>query len=192
MTIDAAGASDQLAAVSGYSRPTEDGLHARGTVTAEVYGPDGALKQRVETTNVITQVGEQMYGERGAGLAGAPAAPTGMALGTGATAPAKTGAGAAIVTPVAGTAAALAGNPTSQLSGSGNNPRRLIYTQTWGAGVGTATGIAEVILQNGTATTMPTAGTTTNVVARALLSPTVNKGASDTLTITWNQDIGVA
>ena len=31
---------------------------------------------------------------------------------------------------------------------------------------------------------------TTNIISRALLSPTVNKGASDSLAITWNHDIG--
>ncbi len=192
MSVDTAGARDQLSAVSGYGRPTEDGLRTKGYVVAEVHGPDGELKQRVERENVITQIGEQTYGERGAGLGGAPAAPTGMALGTGSTAPAKTGAGAAMVTGVSGSAAALGATPASALSGSGNNPRRITYTQTWAAGVATASGIAEVVLQNGTATTIPPNTTTTNVLGRALLSPTVNKGASDSLTITWQHDVGVA
>jgi hypothetical protein len=192
MTIDAAGARDELTCSAGYNRPTEDSIDTRGTVIAELFGPDGELKQRIEVNNVLTQVGEQMYGERGAGLGGAPAAPTGMALGTGATAPSKTGAGAAMVTGQSGTAAALGATATSQLSGAGNNPRRIIYTQTWAAGTGTANGLAEVVLQNGTAATIPPNTTVTNVVARALLSPVVNKGAADSLTITWNQDIGVA
>lgn len=191
-TIDAAGTRDEMTAVSGYNRPTEDACRIKGSIVAELRGPDGELKQRVEVDNVLTQVGEQMYGERGAGLGGAPAAPTGMALGTGSTAPAKTGAGAAMVTGQSGTAAALGATATSQLSGSGNNPRRIIYTQTWAAGTGTANGLAEVVLQNGTAATIPPNTTTTNVVARALLSPVVNKGAADSLTVTWNQDIGVA
>jgi hypothetical protein len=69
-----------------------------GLVTWEQYGPGGQLKGRGQVGNQVTQVGEQMYAERGAGVSGAPAAPTGMKLGTGSTAPAKTGAGAALVT----------------------------------------------------------------------------------------------
>lgn len=192
MSIDSAGARDNLSAVSGFGRPTADHTGTRGRIIAELFGPDGELKQRIETDNVITQVGEQMYGERGGGVTSPPAAPTGMALGTGSTATAKTGAGAALVTGTASSAVALTGTPTSGLSGSGNNPRRITYVVTWAAGVATATGLAEVVLQNGTATTVPTNAATTNVVARALLSPTVNKGASDSLTITWQHDIGVA
>jgi hypothetical protein len=54
--------------------------------------------------------------------------------------------------------------------------------------VATANNIAEVVLTNqstGTQTAVPEADS----IARALLSPTVNKGAADTLAITWNHDI---
>ena len=193
MTIDSTGIGDRLAAAASYSRDgAADASWVRGTLHVLLTGPDGEVKYDATLKNVITQVGEQMYGERGAGLGGAPAAPTGMALGTGSTAVAKTGAGAAMVTGISGSAAALGGTPASALSGGGSNPRRITYSQTWAAGVATATGISEVVLQNGTATTVPANGTATNVVARALLSPVVNKGAGDSLTITWTHDIGVA
>jgi hypothetical protein len=58
----------------------------------------GRLLRSGACPNLITQVGCQMYWERGAGIAGAPAVPTGMKLGTGSTAPTPTGAGAALAT----------------------------------------------------------------------------------------------
>lgn len=186
MTTDASGITDEVSVALGRGAAPEDGAGAEGFGVAELRGPDGEIKQTVRFRNIITDVGDTMYADRGAGVAGAPASPTGMALGTGTTAAAKNGAGAAMVTGTAGTAAALGGTPTSSTTGG---KRRVVYTQTWGAGVGTAT-LNEVVLQNGTATTIPPNTTVTNVVARAILSPAVSKGASDTLTITWNHDIG--
>lgn len=137
-------------------------------------------------TNLVTQVGDEYYGERAAGIASPPGQVTGMQLGTGTTAVAKTGAGAAIVTLVASSLVAIDGGfPTSALNGSS---RRIQWKTTWGAGVATANAIAEVVLTNqstGTQTAAPDSAT----ISRALLSPTVNKGAADTLAITWNHDL---
>jgi hypothetical protein len=139
-----------------------------------------------EFTNLVTRVGDEYYGERAAGIASPPAQVTGMQLGTGTTAVAKTGAGATIVTLVASSLVAIDGTwPQSSLNGSS---RRIQWKTTWGAGVATANNIAEVVLTNqstGTQTAVPEADS----IARALLSPTVNKGAADTLAITWNHDI---
>ncbi len=187
MSLDTTRLGDQMTAAGGYQRPNQDTSRVRGHGVVEVHGPDGELKQSIPFTNLITQVGEQMYGERGAGIT-TTAVPTGMALGTGTTAVAKTGAGAALVTPISGSGVALSGGyPQSSIPGT---VRRITYQVLWSAGTATASGISEVVLQNGTATTVPTAAATTNIVSRALLSPVVNKGASDTLTITWNHDIG--
>jgi hypothetical protein len=140
----------------------------------------------IDFENLVTEIGDQYYGERAAGIASPPAQVTGMQLGTGTTAVAKTGAGAAIVTLVASSLVAIDGGfPTSALNGSS---RRIQWKTTWGAGVATANAIAEVALVNqstGTQTVAPAA----NTIARALLSPTVNKGAADTLAITWNHDL---
>lgn len=137
-------------------------------------------------TNLITEVGDEYYGERAAGIASPPGQVTGMQLGTGSTAVAKTGAGAAIVTLVAASLVAIDGGfPTSALNGSS---RRIQWKTTWNAGVATANSIAEVVLTNqstGTQTAAPAAAT----ISRALLSPVVNKGASDTLAVTWNHDL---
>lgn len=137
-------------------------------------------------TNLVTQIGDQYYGERASGIASPPAQVTGMQLGTGTTAVAKTGAGAAIVTLVAASLVAIDATwPQSSLNGSS---RRIQWKTTWAAGVATANNIAEVALVNqstGTQTVAPASAT----ISRALLSPVVNKGAADTLAITWNHDL---
>ena len=145
----------------------------------------GEVKLDEIVENLITQTGDQFYGERAARTTSVPAAVTGMQLGTSSTAPAKTGAGAAIVTVVAASLVALTGEPASSLAGSA---RRITYSAAWAAGVATANGISEVALVNqavGTQTAAPAGAT----IARALLSPTVNKGAADSLTVTWNHDL---
>lgn len=137
-------------------------------------------------TNLVTRVGDEYYGERAAGIASPPAQVTGMQLGTGATAVAKTGAGSTIGTLVAASLVAIDGTyPQSSLSGSS---RRIQWKTTWAAGVATATAISEVVL-TGQALVTQTVVPEADSYARALLSPTVNKGASDILAITWNHDI---
>src|SRR5262245_21565109 len=76
--------------------------------------------------NLITDIGDQYYGERAAGIGGAPNQVTGMRLGTGSTAPSKTGAGAAIVTYVSGSQKAIDGGfPTSSQPGGAGTARRI-------------------------------------------------------------------
>jgi len=183
--IDQTSLTDGAMATSDFQRPGVDLARIKGLVTVELFGPDGERKQLIEGDNLITQVGDQIYGERGAGVSGAPAAPTGMRLGTGTTAVAKTGAGAAIVTYVTGSNLAFDSTyPQSALNGSA---RRLTFRCTWAAGVATATGIAEAVITNESPLT-DVAGVAGNTMARFLLSPTVNKGALDSLVITWTHD----
>ena len=99
-----------------------------GRVHWELIGPDGEIKASGDARNALTQVGEQDLAERGTGFA-SPAAPTGMRLGTGSTAVAKTGAGAALVTKLTDGNQAFDGTyPQSALSGSattrGGSPSR--------------------------------------------------------------------
>lgn len=160
------------------------GLH--GWVEVDLYDEDGRLKLHLVIPNLITQVGDQYYGERAAGIGSPPNQVSGMRLGTGTTAVAKTGAGAAIVTYVSGSSIAIDGSfPTSALSGSS---RRIQWKTTWGVGVATANSISEVVITNEASLT-DVAGTAANTVSRALLSPTVNKAAGDTLAVTWNHDL---
>lgn len=185
MTLSRAAAADTLDAAAGYDRSPCGLLAPRGHLHVVLTGPDGEVKYDELLSNLITQVGDQYYGERAAGVGGAPAAVTGMQLGTGSTAPAKTGAAAAVGTLVAASLVVLTGTPTSSLNGSA---RRITYAASWAAGVATANGIAEVVLVNqaaGTQTAAPASAT----IARALLSPVVNKGSGDTLAVTWHHDL---
>lgn len=177
--------SDAVHAAAGYNRPFEDRAGLSGWVEVDLYGPDGELKFHLAVPNLITEVGDKFYGERAAAI-GSVAVVSGMRYGTGTTAASKTGAGAAIVTYVTGSSIAIDGSfPTSALSGSS---RRIQWKTTWGAGVATSSGIAEVVITNEASLTN-VAGTAANTVSRALLSPVVNKGASDTLAVTWNHDL---
>lgn len=161
------------------------GLTVLGWVEWDLYDEDGNLKTHGETHNLVTRVGDQIIGERWSGIAAPPAQVTGMQLGTGTTAAAKTGAGAAIVTLVAASLVAFDGGfPASSLSGSS---RRIQFKTTWAAGVATANSIAEVVIGNQSVATQ-TAIPEANTFSRALLTPVVNKAAGDSLAVTWNID----
>lgn len=261
---DVSGIGDLTVVRHAVHRPIHDDTRIRGRVVFELFDKWGALKQREVTENLVTQVGDQWYGDRAAGTSGSgifttpttitaitnatsavvsatahglgvgdpvtiagvtPAGYngswvitavtantftiyvgtalgagsvfgtakgltlppwTGMRLGTGATAAAKTGAGAAIVTYVTGSNKAPdASFPTSALNSSS---RRITYQSSWAAGVATASGIAEAVMTFESPLT-DVAGTAANTIARAVLASTVNKGASDTLQVTWTQDL---
>jgi hypothetical protein len=173
------------------SRKAKD-VGIRGHGVAKLWSPSifvpgkMLLAQRVEFENLVTQVGDQYYAERAAGIASPPAQVTGMRLGTGTTAVSKTGAGAAIVTYATGSNIAMvAGFPTSSIPASA---RRIQWQAQWNPGVATVSGISEVVITNETPLTN-VAGTAANSIARALYSPVINKGANDTLTTTWNHDL---
>lgn len=109
----------------------------------------------------------------------------GMKLGTGSTAVAKNGAGGALVTYQAGSQQAFDSSFPTSASSSG---RRIQYKVTYAAGTATANGLNEVVIvcENVFADATTAAGLT---ISRALLSPVVNKGASDSLAITWNHTL---
>lgn len=156
-----------------------------GHVYWELRDENGELKASGETKNLITEKGDQMYGERGAGLGSPPAAPTGMKLGTGSTAVAKTGAGAALVTYLSNSHQAFDGTyPQSAL----DNGRKITYRCTFAAGKATtASAITEVVIViDALADATSTAA---NTASRALLTGIGSKGASDTLTITWTHTL---
>ncbi len=163
---------------------SELGMHGHGHYVLR--GPGNEVKQFGVFQNIITQIGDQYYGERASGIATPPAQVTGMKLGTGTTAVAKTGAGAALVTYTTNSHQAIDGSfPTSSIPGT---VRRIQWKTTWAAGKATATGLAEVVIViDALADATSTAA---NTVSRALLSPTVNKGASDSLAVTWSHDLG--
>jgi hypothetical protein len=155
-----------------------------GEVTWELTDKDGNLKRSGKAKNLITQVGDQMYGERGAGITTTPT-PTGMKLGTGSTAVAKTGAGAALVTYLTNSHQAFDGTyPQSSLS----TGRVITYRVTFAAGKATtASPITEAVIVNEALADATSAAAAT--VSRVILAGIGSKGASDTLTITWTHTI---
>jgi hypothetical protein len=152
----------------------------------------GALREG-DFRNLITDAGDQYYSQMGIALvqpanAAAPTKAIGMKLGTGTTAVAKNGAGAALVTYLSGSHLAFdATFPTAATKGAGAG-WRITYKCTYAAGVATSNGISEaVVIAEATLTNATNAASAT--VSRALLSPVVNKAAGDTLTLTWQHDL---
>jgi hypothetical protein len=157
----------------------------KGLVIAELRGPDGELKARSVTENLVTAVGDQYYAGRAALSAGLPAQVTGFRLGTGSTAPAKTGAGAAIVTYLSGSNKANDATFPTAVAGV------VTWKRTYAPGEATsASPITEVVLITDTiANDNATTATAANTIARALISGIAAKAAGDTLTITWTHTL---
>lgn len=171
--------------VTGF-RPDKDLCGLRGQGWAELRDGDGELKELVAFENLITKVGDNYYGERAAGITSPPAQVTGMKLGTGTTAVAKSGAGAAIVTYVASLTASKAIDATWPQATLDVPGCQIQWKTTWNPGEATSgTNWGEVVITNETSLA-DDAGTAANTISRALLSPTIPKASGDTLAITWN------
>lgn len=164
-------------------------LRMSGLVIAELWSPEGTLKQREVVENLITQVGDQAYGNALAalhanGTVAEPAEPLAMQLGTGSTAVAKTGAGAAVVTYIAGSNQVFeATYPQSALNGSS---RRISWQSIWAAGDATNAAIAEAVIVT---VSDDDAGSAAETISRTVFGSTIDKQAGDTLTITWHHDL---
>lgn len=185
MKNDCAAITDEVTIGMGRYRDPGSHVGLSGLVVAELIGPDGEVKARCETRNLITQVGDQYYAERAAGIGSPPGQVTGMKLGTGSTAVAKTGAGAALVTYLSNSHQAIdATYPQSALNGSA---RRITWKVSYAAGKATtASPITEAVIINDTLA--DATSTAANTIARVLLTGIGSKGASDTLAITWTHD----
>lgn len=158
-------------------------------ITGEIHvvltGPDGEVKAEYRGKNLVTAVGDQYYAGRAALSSGLPAQVTGFRLGTGSTAPAKTGAGAAIVTYLSGSNKA---NDATFPTASGGV---VTWKRTYAPGEATsASAITEVVLNTDTiANDNSTTATAANTIARALISGIASKAAGDTLTVTWTHTL---
>jgi hypothetical protein len=181
MSVDGTRIGDAFSVERGKGSADEAGM--RGFLVAELRGPDGALKARCEVRNLITSAGDAVYAGRGAGVASPAAAPTGIKLGSGSTAPSKTGAGAALVTYLSGSNKAFdSGFPSISAN-------VVTYKRTFAAGEATtASPITEAAIVNDTIGTDATSAAA-NTVARVLLSGIGSKGASDVLTLTWTNTL---
>ena len=164
---------------------TVDRVGIVGYGIVELIDENGDLKEVKPFANLVTDTGDTYYAAMACALVtpAAPAQPTkltGMQIGSGSTTPAKSGAGGAMVTFLAGQAFD-ATFPSSASLGAGLGAE-ITYKTTYAAGTGTGT-VAEATLTNGTIGTASNAG---NTIARILTGSTV-KGASDSLAITWKQ-----
>lgn len=142
-------------------------LKATGELLINVYGEDGKLKDSRYINNLVVTVGKNFIASRMAGTASAVMSH--MAVGTGGTAP------------VAGNTtleAEVAGSRTA-LTGATNTNNTITYTATFGAGVGTGALVEAGIFNAASAGTM---------LARTTFA-VVNKGASDTVSISWTVTI---
>jgi hypothetical protein len=157
-------------------------------VTPTGYNGKWAIASVPSATTFTIYVGTALGAGTAFGTATSTSFPIaqGMKLGTGSTAVAKSGAGAALVTYLSGSNKAFdSGYP--QTSGTSGG-RVITYKRTYAAGEATSgSAITEAVLFldfNADATS-----TAANTIARVLLSPANSKGASDTLTVTWTHTI---
>ncbi|HUS74352.1 MAG TPA: hypothetical protein VMY06_14935 [Sedimentisphaerales bacterium] len=157
----------------------KDGLRLRGEVIAELRGPDGELKQRQVTHNIVTGQGD--FFAAGA-MYTAAYATWGMKLGTATTVASKTGAGSfiAVADFVAGSAKAL--DDTTPKAGATADIAQ--FRRLWAAGEGTDATINRVAIVDNT--TDAGEADATHTYAIAVFTAQIAKGADDTLTVTWN------
>jgi hypothetical protein len=159
-----------------------------GEALIQLFDGDGRVKQELTVDNLITDAGDLYYAGMSISLVtpAAPAQPTkmtGMKLGTGTTAVAKSGAGAALVTYLSASNLAFdATYPQTSNLGAGLGVLGQ-YRTTWGAGVATNAAITEAVIVNDAGTNATTTAANT---AHRIVFTAINKGASDTLMITWS------
>lgn len=165
----------------------EDRAGIISEVVVELRDAEGRLKARTVTVNTVTDVGDTMYAQRGSGAASPAAAPTGLKLGTGSTAPAKNGAGAALVAYLANSQQAFDGGYPSVADTAGAGAK-ITYKVSYAAGKATsASPITEAVIVNEALADATTAAA--NTISRVLLTGIGSKGASDTLTVTWTHTL---
>lgn len=179
--------TDAFEIALGRARDLVDGTGLVGYGVVELRGPGGDLKQVEPFANLITTAGDEYYAKKGiVGVSPAnPSAPTvasGMKLGTGTTAAAKSGAGAALVTYITGSNNPFDATFPSAAAVGGDGGWNASYKTTWAAGDVTNSAITEAIITNDAAT--DATDTAAETYSRVVFSA-VNKGASDSLAITW-------
>lgn len=183
--------NDELRRAARIGREEMCDLGLRGYGAFVLFSEDGDVLQAFPFANLITDAGDLYYASMGqVGVSpSTPSAPTlvtGMKLGTGATAVAKNGAGSALVTYGTGVTANKvfdATFPSTTNLGAGNGVE-IQYQTSWSAGQATVTGLAEAVIVTDAST--DATSTAAHTISRILLSPTVNKGASDTLAAIWS------
>jgi len=154
-----------LARLAG-ERPGRDRLRFQTNVHVVLRGPDGEVKEEREVHNLVTDVGCAHIADQ---LASShdESEMSHMAIGTGTNAPAA--GDTTLQTELDRNAL------TSRTQGAGASDHQVVYVGDWAAGDGTGAITEAGILNNSSGGTL---------LARTTFS-VINKGASDTLEITW-------
>lgn len=157
----------------------------KGVVRYKLFDQWGNLKQEGKGCNIVTTQGDNYFVDRLSDASGA--AVKLMALGTGTVAVDK--ADTWVSGYFSANGSATTGKGSVAAATNSGTPGNLQYVGTFAAGYATQDGITRAILTNldpsadGNGTPN---GTTTFCVAHGTVTPTVNKGANDTLIITWD------
>ena len=169
----------------------DDSMGLTGTALIELHNDADELIHSETIENLITDAGDLYVAGMMIALVtpAAPAQPTkmtGMKLGTGVTAVAKAGAGAALVTyKTASNVAFDATFPSTTNLGAGLGVTG-VYKTTWPAGTATDAALTEAVIVNDSGTNATS--TAANTISRIVFTA-VNKGASDVLSITWSHKL---
>lgn len=155
--------SDQLDAI--VNAAVLGGVQVTGEVRIVLRGPDGRIKAEEITSNLVVTTGRQHIADQMADQGAA--AMSHMAIGTGTTA--ADASDTALETELDRNAL------TSKTQGTGSDAHKVTYVGDWAAGDGTGA-ITEAAIFNSAS-----AG---DMLCRSVFS-VKNKGAGDTLTLTW-------
>jgi hypothetical protein len=160
--------SDDLTAKVGREASIDDALTIKGHILVELFDEFGNLKVTREVHNLVVTAGKNHIADQ---LSASPsqAAMSHMALGTGSTAPA------------AGDTALGTEIDRNALTSRTDATNVVTYVGNWAAGDATNAAIAEAGIFN--------AASSGTMLARGTFTA-INKGASDTLQITWTVTIG--
>ncbi len=153
-------------------------IKMRGELIIELRGADGSLKDKQIIRNLVTAQGDIFAG---AAMYTSAYSGWGMKLGTASTAASESGAGSFIAVGdyVSGSAQAL-DDSTPKTGGDGI----VQFRRLWAAGEGTDATINRVAIVDNTSDAGEADSTGTYSIA--VFSAQIAKGASDTLTVTWN------
>lgn len=171
---------DEVMASVGRGRDLDSLVHPFGFVEAVVRGPDGKIKQIERVHNIITTNGDS-YIASAIRVGGTAWATNAMKLGTSSSA-GKTGSSSYIGTGDYISGSAKACDSSSPKVGASANITQ--YTRTWAAGEATSSNINRVAIVDNT--TNAGEADATHTMAIAAFANAIAKGASDTLTVTWN------
>lgn len=159
----------------------------KGEVEIFLLGKKDEIKHHELIENLVTTAGDEYYAKKAiVGVSPAnPSAPTamsGMKLGTGSTAVAKSGAGAALVTYESGSNNPFDATFPQTEDLSGDTGWNAVYQTTWGAGDVTEVALREAVIVNDAGTDATTSAA--NTISRVVFSA-IDKTADDTLIILW-------